>query len=299
MGNNLHIALLQMLALSSVPENMAKGMEYCRRAKIQGADIALFPEMWSIGYEISWNREENLAKAISLDSKYIEEYRGLAKELDMAIALTFLEAYEGQARNSMILIDRLGEIVLHYAKVHTCDFDVESMLCPGDHFPVCTLDTRLGPVKVGAMICYDREFPESGRLLMLQGAEVVLVPNACPMEINRISQLRTRAFENMFAIATCNYAYGKPDCNGHSTAFDGIAYREEENGSRDTLRIEAGEAEGIYLASIPLEELRDYREREVHGNAFRRPECYKALVEERVKYPFVREKKRRKKGHIC
>ena len=38
------------------------------------------------------------------------------------------------------------------------------------------------------MICFDREFSESARILMLQGAEIVLVPNACPMEINRLSR---------------------------------------------------------------------------------------------------------------
>ncbi len=52
------------------------------------------------------------------------------------------------------------------------------------------------------MICFDREFPESARILMLKGAELILVPNACPMEINRLSQLRGRAFENMIAVAT-------------------------------------------------------------------------------------------------
>ena len=96
-------------------------------------------------------------------------------------------------------------------------------------------------MKIGAMICYDREFPESARILMLKGAEIILVPNACPMEINRISQLRGRAYENMVGIATVNYPSGKPDCNGHSTAFDGIAYKPGELGSRDTLIIEADE----------------------------------------------------------
>ena len=56
---------------------------------------------------------------------------------------------------------------------------------------------------------------------MLKGAELILVPNACPMEINRLSQLRARAYENMTAIATCNYPETVPDCNGHSSVFDG------------------------------------------------------------------------------
>jgi hypothetical protein len=43
---------------------------------------------------------------------------------------------------------------------------------------------------------------------------IILVPNAYPMEINRISQLRARAYENMTGIATVNYPKNKPDCNG-------------------------------------------------------------------------------------
>ena len=154
--------------------------------------------------------------------------------------------------------------------------------------PVLVTDVYKRQVRIGAMICYDREFPESARILMLQGAEVILVPNACPMQINRLAQLRARAYENMAGVATANYAYGQPDCNGHSSAFDGIAYRDGEGGERDMLLLDAGEAEGIYLASFPLAELRAYRENEVHGNAYRHPGKYKLLVAEERKAPFVR-----------
>ena len=156
------------------------------------------------------------------------------------------------------------------------------------------LDTAKGSVKVGSMICYDREFPESARILMLKGAELLLVPNACPMEINRISQLRGRAYENMVGIATVNYPGGQPDCNGHSTAFDEIAYRPSDSGSRDTLIVEADESEGIFLADFPIEEIREYRGREVHGNAYRRPEKYGILVSEEIHEPFVREDRRKR-----
>ena len=127
------------------------------------------------------------------------------------------------------------------------------------------------------------------KILMLKDAEVVLTPNACPMEINRLSQLRARSFENMMGIATANYPYGQPDCNGHSSAFDGIAYRQGETGSRDTLIVEAGEAEGIYMAGFPMDELRDYRLREVHGNAYRRPDKYHMLIGGEKAEPFIRQ----------
>jgi predicted amidohydrolase len=222
---------------------------------------------------------------------YITQFKKLAREQNMAISATFLEKHEPSPRNSLAVIDRHGNIVLLYAKVHTCVFDsAESQLTAGEDFYAVDLDTENGAVKIGAMICYDREFPESARILMLKGAEVILVPNACPMEINRLSQLRVRAFENMVGIATANYPHGQPDCNGHSSAFDGIAYRLDVSGSRDTLIIEAGEAEGIHIASFPIDELRDYRMREVHGNAHRRPEKYHALISVDKAEPFIRHK---------
>lgn len=121
------------------------------------------------------------------------------------------------------------------------------------------------------MICFDREFPESARILMLKGAEIILVPNACPMEINRLSQLRARAYENMLGIATCNYPVSVPDCNGHSSAFDGVAYLPDQSGSRDTCIVEADESEGIWIADFDMDRIRSYRRKEVHGNAYRRP----------------------------
>ena len=222
----LRVALLQMVAGRTQEENRQKGMDFCRHAKAAGADIALFPEMWNIGYALPDSPEEMRRMAIGREDPFLLSYQKLARELDMAVGITYLERYEPQPRNTLTLFDRFGREVLTYAKVHTCDFDVERHLTPGDDFYVAELDTPSGGVRIGAMICYDREFPESARILMLKGAEIILAPNACPMEINRLSQLRARAFENMVGIATANYAYGQPDCNGHSSAFDGVAYGE-------------------------------------------------------------------------
>lgn len=286
---NLNVALLQLMPEETIDGNLQKGLKYCIEAKRMGADIALFPEMWNIGYNISINIEELINSSVSADSLFVNSFGNLAKELNMAIGITFLEKHNSLPRNTLCIFDRFGNNVLTYAKVHTCDFDDECKLTAGDDFYVADLNTAQGNVKIGAMICYDREFPESARILMLKGAEIILVPNACPMEINRISQLRTRAYENMVGIATVNYPKGKPDCNGHSTAFDGIAYSPSDSGSRDTLIIEAGEQEGIYIANFPIEEIKEYRSREVHGNAFRHPHKYKLLIDERIDEPFIRK----------
>lgn len=292
--NKLKIALLQISPCGTLDENLKKGIQFCKKAKQMGADIALFPEMWSNGYNI-YNRSADdwIAEAIDADSEFVSTFGRLAKELDMAVGITFLEKYSGGPRNTLVLFDRFGNKKLTYAKVHTCDFSVESNLTPGEDFYVTELDTLCGEVKIGAMICFDREFPESARILMLKGAEVIFVPNACPMEINRLSQLRGRAYENMTAIATCNYPESVPDCNGASTVFDGVAYLPELDSSRDTCILQADGSEGIFVAELDLEQLRCYRNSEVHGNAFRRPEKYSDLTETKINEPFIRSERRK------
>lgn len=290
---DLRVAFLQIAPTGSVEGNLEKGRTYCRMAKEQGADIALFPEMWSSGYQIPEETDRLKALAVPRNGDFVLAFQALAKELQMAVGITYLEAWEPLPRNTITLFDRHGREAYTYAKVHTCDFGEECRLTAGDDFYVADLDTEKGTVRVGSMICYDREFPESARILMLKGAEILLVPNACPMEINRISQLRGRAYENMVGIATVNYPEAQPDCNGHSTAFDGIAYRPQDSGSRDTLFMEADGSEGIFTADFPIDEIREYRSREVHGNAYRHPAKYKLLVSEEICEPFIRQDYRR------
>lgn len=307
---NVTIALLQLARPEAdLQANLVVGEAACRKAKGIGADLALFPEMWSNGYrsheggtlddlyrhpqllgdeprspkvaapEAVWQGE-----AIGQDSPFVEHFRALAAELNMAIALTYLERWEGPPRNTCSLIDRHGRHVLTQAKVHTCAFGLpELVLTPGQSFAVCGLDTAAGEVMVGSMICYDREFPESARALMLAGAEIILTPNACDLEINRLTQFRARAGENMVGVALANYA--GPGW-GHSVAYDGVAFADGR--SRDMLVVEAGEQPGIYPAIFDLDALRDYRRRESWGNAFRRPSAYRSLTSSEVREPFVR-----------
>lgn len=273
----LKIAFLQLTPAATIEDNLEKGIKACREAKVGGADIALFPEMWSSGYVFPHNREWLEQNAVSLDSQYVTRFSEIAAELDMAIAITLLERHEPKPRNTVCLFDRHGKLVYRYAKVHICDFgedDDEGVLDAGDDFFVGELDTKEGTISVGSMICYDREFPEAARILMLKGAELILVPNACPMEINRLSQLRGRAYENRVAIATCNYPAFHRGCNGHSTLFDGVIYDTETGAPRDMLVCKMGEDAGVFFAELDVDMLREYRNREADNLKNRRPELY-------------------------
>lgn len=291
----IKIALLQIKAILNDQEaNLRIGDQYCQRAAALDVDIALFPEMWNIGYspcpKDPKGKTQWQSQAIGRNSPFVTHFKQLAKELEIAIALTYLEQCKGAPRNSVMLIDRHGNEVLTYAKIHTCDFGMDFALSPGEDFYVCTLDTKQGPLQVGAMICYDREFPESARILMLKGAELIITPNACELEEHRIEQFKTRAFENMVTLAMTNYP--APLQNGCSLCVDGVAF-DEKGRSVPNLIYQAPETEGVFLSQLDITRLRHYRESETWGSAFRKPSCYQLLTSTKVEHPFIRREARR------
>ena len=86
-----------------------------------------------------------------------------------------------------------------------------------------------------------------------------------------------------------------PGCNGNSTVFDGVAYLPDgpgEDGSRDMCLLRADGSEGVFVAKLDLDQLRNYREYEVQGNAYRHPELYGMLCSGAVDPPFVRPDRR-------
>lgn len=91
----MKIALLQIAAADNLEKTLEKGVSFCRKAKELGADVALFPEMFSNGYDI-YNRSvtEWVKEAISDNHEFVKTFENLAKELNMAIGITFLEKYE-------------------------------------------------------------------------------------------------------------------------------------------------------------------------------------------------------------
>lgn len=287
----LRIALLQMASEGiAIEPNAIKGEEYCRRAASQHAGIAVFPEMWSIGYAKypqgdERARERWLKLAVPRDGSFVQRFRRLARELKMAIAITYLEAHAGLPRNSVTLIGRDGADIFTYAKVHTCAWDApEESLTPGDEFLTGEVPAGGDTARVGTMICFDREFPESARLLALKGAEVILTPNACALDDVeagigdiRIAQFRARAFENAAGVAMANYA--APQLDGHSVAFD-------VNGAA---LVQAGTEEGVFIADFDLARIREWR-RIVRSNIWRRPEIYGALSDVKVIDPLARSR---------
>lgn len=242
------------------------------------ADILLLPECFITGYKLPINNSE----AIDENSIYIKSICSKAKELEIGVIATALTKGSQKPQNSAFVIDKNGYILMKYSKVHTCDFADEECLESGDSFKVCDFDG----IKLGIMICYDREYPESARVLMMKGAEIILVPNDCGSMLPRINALSTRAYENMVGIVMANPP-GK-NC-GNSCAFSPICWDENGDCINNTIILADEESTELYIAEFDLHILRAYRGREMMGNTFRKVKAYSELINEQIKSPFLRK----------
>jgi deaminated glutathione amidase len=199
-------------------------------ASAAGAQIVVFPEMYSNGYAPfdatdPAARAHWCAQAEDSDGEFVAKFRDAAKAHRVHVVATFLEKAEPKPFNAAALIDPRGRALLHHRKVHICDFDSPELACGrGSGFTASDIETDIGPIRIGLMICMDREYPEAARSLSRQGAEIVLVPNCCDLVTDRtvgdvrVAQARGRAFETATGIAVANYP--GPRCDGHSFAVD-------------------------------------------------------------------------------
>lgn len=108
----------------------------------------------------------------------------------------------GKFYNTSVLIDRRGEIVAQYRKIHLFDVQLANgekhleseRIVPGDRVVTAEVDG----ITFGLTVCYDLRFPELYRALVLQGAQVLLVPAGFTLHTGRDHWevlLRARAIE--------------------------------------------------------------------------------------------------------
>ena len=122
------------------------------------------------------------------------------------------------------------------------------------------------------MICYDREYPESARELMLGGAELIMHPNCCGGMPPRLKELSVRAMENMVGIAMANPPAQRM---GNSCAFSPVVWTKE--GMDNTIFVGNELEETIYYVTFDMDEIRAYREKEDLGK-YRKTKAYKRMV---------------------
>ncbi|MCL5269789.1 MAG: carbon-nitrogen hydrolase family protein [bacterium] len=202
-------------------DNLKRTLESLETAAGEGAELAITPECVLHGYADTASPDyapRLLAAAERLDGPRIQALCRAARDLSLDLVVGFAERGAGdQVHNSAAFIGRTGAILSVYRKVHCRPFESihhQGRFVPGETFTVETLIRGERVFRVGTMICFDREVPESVRCLRGLGAELI----ACPLATNtsRLDALgeqadnemltRVRAAENEVFIAVINHA---------------------------------------------------------------------------------------------
>lgn len=165
-------AVVQTLAvLGDLQHNIQLLEEYTSKAVQQGAELIVFPECMNTGYLFD-SPEHCLELAESLQGEFVKAMAHLCKKHGIYIASGFTEKsdIDSKVYNSAILLDRSGNLILHYQKQFLATHDQNWFEWGTKGCPV--VETDLG--RIGAMICFDGRIPEIVRCLKLNGAEVIL-----------------------------------------------------------------------------------------------------------------------------
>jgi 5-aminopentanamidase len=184
--------------------NLAALDRAARAAATAGASLLLCPECWLCGYNIG-------AAATSLaevaDGNSASHIASIAREQRIAIAYGYAERAPagGGIFNSVQVFGPEGTVLAHYRKTHLFGAAERAAYIPGSCFAA---PFEYGGFRIGLLICYDVEFPEAVRSLVLAGAELVLVPTALTDEYGTVPSLLVpaRAVENQVYVAYCNHA---------------------------------------------------------------------------------------------
>ena len=210
--------------------------------------------------------------AQAIDGAYFRFLSGFARRLHCHIATTFAENENGKFYNTAVLIGRDGTLIGKYRKVHLTLSESEAGFLPGDSFPVFELDCA----RIGIATCWDNWFSESVRMLMLNGAEIVLFPLAGDGDAVHWEHVwRTRAMDNgVYLAASISQGEAKEPVPARVIRLDGTVCAEtRENPGYAVAEIDLNERFRTYWLSVgPAmgEGASLYRME-------RRPECYRGF----------------------
>jgi predicted amidohydrolase len=178
-----------------VPDNLDKIL-----AALQGAqaDLIVLPELPFTGYLFADRAELAGLAEDPKSSPTVEALVDLCRRQGFHLVTGFAEKYSDKIYNSSLLLGPSG-IVDVYRKLHL--FDREKLYFdPGD-LPLRV--NSVAGVKIGMMVCFDWIFPETCRVLALQGAEIICHPSNLVLNYCQQSML-TRALENAVFAVTAN-----------------------------------------------------------------------------------------------
>lgn len=192
----------------------------------RGADLVVLPELWAHG-GFSYASWQDAAEALT--GPTVMALRAAAREARVLLhGGTIIERDLGRdvLFNTAVVVDRDGEIVATYRKLHRFGFSAgePKLLSAGEQLSSLDVNIAGQPVAVGLATCYDLRFPEMFRMLTVNGMRMCMIVAAWPQ--SRVNHWRllaqARAVENQVLVIACNTAgaHAGVTMGGHSMVVD-------------------------------------------------------------------------------
>jgi predicted amidohydrolase len=293
-SRRVRVVLAQNAGTGLDPAKTVEGLARLIESSLQEAtaDVLCLSEMATTAYFCGTNDRRYFKWAQTVPGPATQRIGELARRYSINVVLPLFERgpRPGQFYNSAVFIDRRGEViegqlpdgtaVSCYRKNHISDnysgtpgTNEKFFFRPGPGFPVFDLDFG----RASALICYDRSFPESWRMLAVQGVELVFVVAAIALKHRAESwahELRTAAVQNGLYVVAVNK--GGPEHVEAHRLFSGHSLVVDPNGE---IVAEASEDVGDVSVRAEL----DLASVERHGWRYhymrdRRPEIYTLLT---------------------
>jgi len=264
--------------------NLANAERLVREAHARGAQVVLLQELFETPYFCKDHDLKHFALAMPIaDNPAVQRMRELAAELQVVLPVSVFERSGNAYFNSVAMIDADGTLLGVYRKSHIPEspgYHEKFFFSPGDTgFRVW--HTKYGVI--GVAICWDQWFPESARIMALQGAELLLYPTAIgsePQDLSIDSQphwqrtMQGHAAANIMPLIASN-RIGMEHGANWQVQYYGSSFIADHTGAMVTQADRTSER--VLTASFDLDAIRTYRQ---SWGVFRdrRPDLYGALL---------------------
>ncbi len=272
----MRIALVQQSAGPDPEENLRRGKAAFAEAAAGGAELVAFAELAFLPFlpqVPAGERPEPRALAQTVPGPLTEEFAALARRHGVVTVLNLFERDGDRTYDASPVLDADGRWLGTTRMLHIMEgpgFHERGYYTPAGERPF-VYRTRVG--RIGVAICYDRHFPEYMRGLGLQGAELVVIPQAGIRnewgEGLYEGEVQVAAFQNGYFAALCNRV-GAEDV----LEFAGESFVADPHG-RVIARAPAGRDHILYADCDPAEVPRSHAKRHFYPD--RRPDVYRAL----------------------
>ena len=274
-------------------------IELLRNAHFLKAELVVFPELALTTFFPRWFVDDisqaNHWYETQMPSPVTQPLFDEAKKLGVGFCLGYAElTSDGERFNTQILVERDGKVVAKYRKVHIPGHEQNEPDRPFQHaerYYFKPSDEGFGVWnafggRIGMMICNDRRWPESYRVMGLQGVEMILCGYNTPLQyIPDPSQDPLQGFHNALVMQSGAYQNGTfvigVAKGGIEEGVDSLADSSIIAPSGELLAKTATSDDEIITASCDLDWCYNYKNTLFNFDRYRRPEVYGRITSQR------------------